>query len=84
MEKLKNKKLEVIPHYYRRGSKTNPNFPGVNKPSRIGPNTVLQSWLIYTVYHLLVKNNKVEGKGGFKEMVGLLTFFLWKWRGEGY
>ena len=33
----------------------------------------------YTVYHLLVKNNKVEGKKGFKEMVGLLTFSPWKW-----
>ena len=53
----------------------------MNKPWRIGPNKVLQSCLIYTVYHLLVKNNNVEGKGGFKEMVGLLTFFPWKWGG---
>ena len=35
----------------------------MNKPSRISPNEVLQSWFIYTVYHLLVKNDKIEGVG---------------------
>ena len=66
---------------YSRESKTNLNFQQVNKPSWICPNKVLQSWLICTVYHLLMKNNKVKGNGGFKEMVGLLTFFPWKWGG---
>ena len=33
----------------------------VNKPSRISPHEVLQSWLINTVYHLLVKNNQGRG-----------------------
>ena len=45
-----------------RGSETNPNFHLVNKPSRIGPLKVLQSSLIYTVFYLLVNNNK--GRGG--------------------
>ena len=40
-----------------RGSESNPNFQLVNKPSRISPHGVLQSWLINRVYHLLVKNN---------------------------
>ena len=44
------------------GSKTNPNFHLVNKPSRIGPHEVLQSSLIDTIFYLLVKNNK--GRGG--------------------
>ena len=35
----------------------------VNKPSRISPHEVLQSWLINTVYHLLVKNNQGRGRG---------------------
>ena len=34
-----------------------PNFQLVNRPSRISPQEVLQSWLINTVYHLLSKNN---------------------------
>ena len=42
----------------------------VNKPSQISPHEVLQSWLINTVSHLLVKN--LLGKGG------LLTFLPWK------
>ena len=45
------------------GSKTNPNFQLMNKPSRISPHEVLQLWLINTVQHLLVKNNKREGRG---------------------
>ena len=44
--------------------KTNPHFQHKNKPCRISPNEVLQLWLIYTVYHLLMKNNKVEERGG--------------------
>ena len=39
------------------GSESNPNFQLVIKPSRISPEEVLQSWLINTGYHLLVKNN---------------------------
>ena len=43
--------------------KTNLNFQLVNKPSWSSPHEVLQSWLINTVYHLLDKNNKGEGRG---------------------
>ena len=74
VEKLKYKKLKVT----QWGSKTNPTFQHVNKQSRISPNEVLQSWLINTVYHLLVKNKKGEERGGLKEKRGLLTFFAWK------
>ena len=63
VEKLKYKKLEVM-QACRRGSKTNPNFQLVNKPSRISPHEVLQSWLINTVYYSFVKNNKGEGREG--------------------
>ena len=35
----------------------NPNFHLVNEPSQMSQHEVLQSWLISTVYHLLVKNN---------------------------
>ena len=42
----------------------------VNIPSQINSNEVLQSWLINTVYHLLVKNNKGEEKAGLKEREG--------------
>ena len=37
----------------------------VNKPSRISPHEVLQSWLINTIYHLLVKNNQGRGAGAY-------------------
>ena len=57
VEKLKDKKLEVM-QACSRGSKTNPNFLLVNKP------TVLQSWLINTVYYSFVKNNKGEERKG--------------------
>ena len=62
-----------------RGSKTNPNFRLVNKPSWIGPHKVLQLSLIDTVFYLLVKNNIRKGGEvgwGLKEM-GLIvkTFF---------
>ena len=49
MDKLKCKKVGG------HAAKTNPNFQLVNKPSRISPHEVKQSWLINTVY-LLVKN----------------------------
>ena len=79
VEKLKYKKLKVM----QWGSKTNPTFQHVNKQSRISPNEVLQSWLINTVYHLLVKNKKGEERGGgLKEKRGLLTFFAWKEGGD--
>ena len=61
--KYKYKKLEVM-QACSRGSKTNPNFRLVNKPSRISPHEVLQSWLINTVYYSFVKNNKGEGREG--------------------
>ena len=44
--------------------KINPHFRHKNKPCRISPNEVSQLWLIYTVYHLLMKNNKVEEREG--------------------
>ena len=49
VEKLKYKKLEVMQPRIK--------FQLVNKPFLISSNEVLQSWLINTVYHLLVKNN---------------------------
>ena len=56
-----------------RGSKTNPNFQLVNKPSWIGPHKVLQLSLIDTVFYLLVKNKKRRGGGmGVKREGGLL------------
>ena len=64
VEKLKYKKLEVM-QACSRGSKTNPNFRLVNKPSRISLHKVLQSWLINTVYYSFVKNNKGEGRKGY-------------------
>ena len=51
----------------------------MNEPS--WDTEVLQLWLIITVYHLLVKDNKGEGEGrggGLKERGSLFTFFLWK------
>ena len=47
----------------------------MNKPSWISPREFLESWLINTVYHLLSKNNKEEGRWGGG---CLLTFFPWK------
>ena len=52
VEKLKNKFRSCS-----LGSESNPNFQMVNKLSWISPHKVLQSWLINTVFHLLVKNN---------------------------
>ena len=46
-----------------RGSKTNPNFQLLNIPSWISSHEVFQSRLINTAYHLLVKNNKGQGRG---------------------
>ena len=42
---------------WSRGSESNPNFQVVNKPSGISPYKVLETWLINTVNHLLLKNN---------------------------
>ena len=52
VEKLKNKFSSCS-----LGSESNPNFQMVNKLSRISSHKVLQSWLINTVFHLLMKNN---------------------------
>ena len=67
------------------GSKTNPVFQLVNKPSQISTLEFLQIWLINTVNHSLVNNNNGERKGGEgrggglkREGEGLLTFFSWK------
>ena len=52
------------------------NFQHMNKLSWISPNQVLQSRLIYTGYHKLVKNNRGKGRGvGLKKRGGLLTLF---------
>ena len=52
VEKLKNKFRSCS-----LGSESNLNFQMVNKLSRISSHKVLQSWLINTVFHLLMKNN---------------------------
>ena len=54
VEKLKYTKIEVVQTRIK------------NKPSWISPHEVLQSRLITTVYHLLVKNNKGEGRGAWE------------------
>ena len=59
VDKLKFKTLEVMQQW----GQTNLKFQHMNKSSRITPNEVSQSWLINTVYCLLVKNNKGEGRG---------------------
>ena len=64
VEKLKYKKLCSC-RSRSRGSKTNPNFQMVNKPYWISPNEVLQFWLIKTAYHLLVNNNRGDGRGAY-------------------
>ena len=51
------------------GSKTNPNFQLVNNTSQISPHELLQSWLVNTFNHLLVKNNNGEGRGLKREGV---------------
>ena len=51
VESLKYKKLEVMQL--------------VIKPTRISPYEVFQSWLINTVYHLLVKKNESEGREAY-------------------
>ena len=43
----------------------------VNRPSQIGPHEVLQSLLINTVYHLLVNDNKGEGRWGLINFLSL-------------
>ena len=48
---------------YPAEDKKNPIFQLVNKPSWISSHEVLQSRLINTVYHLLEKDNKGEGRG---------------------
>ena len=74
MEKRKYKKLEV----------TQPNFQLVNKPSRISTKEILRSWLINTVYHLLVKSNKGGERGrGLNENGAYLLSFPEKGGGGG-
>ena len=53
VEKLKYKRLEVMQPRIRIKSE----LPVGNKLLRISPHEVLLSWLINTVYHLLVTNN---------------------------
>ena len=61
------------------GSKTNPVFQLVNKPSQISTLEFLQIWLINTVNHSLVNNNNGERKGGEGRGGG-----GWKERGRAY
>ena len=61
VEKLKYK-IEVLGHAADNQNQIQTSQL-VNKPSRISPHEVLQSWLINTVYHLLVKNNQGRGRG---------------------
>ena len=63
VEKLKYKKLELMQPKIKNNW---PNFQFVNKPSRISPHEVLQSWLIDTVYHLSVKTDKGKESRGLK------------------
>ena len=77
MEKLKYRKLEVMSLRIK-----NKTELSVDEWTILDQSTeVLQLWLIITVYHLLVKDNKGEGEGrggGLKERGSLFTFFLWK------
>ena len=52
----KTKPFEVWGHTAedKKEQKRNPDFQQVNKPYRISAHEVLQSWLINTVYHLLI------------------------------
>ena len=52
----KTKPFEVWGHTAedKKEKKRNPAFQQVNKPYRISAHEVLQSWLINTVYHLLI------------------------------
>ena len=52
----------------------------MNKPSRISPHKVFQSWFNNTVYHLLVESNR-GGEEGLKREQGLFNFLPLK-RGE--
>ena len=54
VEKLKNTKLEVVQPRIK------------HKPSWISPHEILQSRLINSVYHLLAKNNKGDGRGAWE------------------
>ena len=51
VEKRKYKKLEIMQPMIKNKAEL------VNKPTRISPHEVLRSWLISTLYQLLVKNN---------------------------
>ena len=53
VENLKYKKLDVMQPRFKNKSR----LPVGEQTSCISPHEVLQLWLIYTVHHLLVKNN---------------------------
>ena len=61
------------------GSKTNLNFQLVNKTSQISPHELLQSWLVNTFNHLLVKNNNGEGRGLKRRGSRHLKLYSRKW-----
>ena len=88
MEKQNYKKLDVMQP--RMKNKYELPVGEWTIPDHSQPLENLQSWLIKTVYHLLVKNNKREGngggggEGGLKKWGSLLTLFPWKGRGEGF
>ena len=55
----------------------------VGKSSRISPKEILQSWLINTVYNLLVKNNWEREGGGLDREGELINFLPLKSGGGG-
>ena len=70
-----------------RGSKTNPNFQLVNKPSagavfRDQSRRSFTVVIVNTVYHLLMKNKKGEGRGFKKRERELVNFLPLKRGGE--
>ena len=81
MEKLKYRKLEVmLPRIKNKTELPVDEWTILDQSIE-----VLQLWLIITVYHLLVKDNKGEGEGrggGLKEK-GELIYFLPLKRGGG-
>ena len=56
--------VQEVEGHAAKDQKTSPNFQLVNKPSRFSPHEVLQSRLINSVHHLLVKNLLGEGREG--------------------
>ena len=67
MQSWKAQVHEVSAHPAKE-KKTDPKFHHVSNR----PRSVLQSLSIFAVYHLLVKNNKREGRAGLKKKGDLI------------